>query len=55
MLERIGQSYDQEIEITSGKIISVIEPIMIVGLALVVGSILISVLLPIMEMSNVKF
>lgn len=55
MLERIGTAYDQEIEITSGKIISVIEPIMIVCLAIVVGLILVSVLLPILEMSNVKF
>ncbi len=55
MLERIGTAYDQEIEIASGKIISVIEPIMIVGLAIVVGGIIVSVLLPIMEMSNIKF
>jgi len=55
MLERIGTAYDQEIEIASGKIISVIEPIMIVGLAVVVGGIIASVLLPIMQMSNIKF
>ncbi|PCJ58499.1 MAG: hypothetical protein COA79_13370 [Planctomycetota bacterium] len=54
MLEKISESYDQDIEITSSKIVSVIEPIMIVVMAVIVGLILVSVLLPIMEMSNLK-
>lgn len=54
VLERLATSYDEEIEISAQKMISLLEPIMIVCLAVFVGFIALSIVLPIMEMSNTK-
>ena len=54
MLERIGASYDEEIEITTERLTSVLEPIMIVLLAVVVGFIVISIILPILKVGQVQ-
>jgi len=52
MLRKVAQSYDEEIELTTQKVTSLIEPIMIVVMAVVVGFIVMSVLLPILDLSN---
>ncbi|MCE9583917.1 MAG: type II secretion system inner membrane protein GspF [Planctomycetes bacterium] len=52
MLRKVAQSYDEEIELTTQKVTSLIEPIMIVIMAVVVGFIVMSVLLPILDLSN---
>jgi type II secretion system protein F len=52
ILERIAEAYDDEIEISAQKITSMIEPILIIALALAVGFIVIAILLPIMEISS---
>jgi general secretion pathway protein F len=52
MLKRVSQSYDEEIELTTQKVTSLIEPIMIVLMAVVVGFIVLAVLLPILDLSN---
>ena len=52
MLERIAEAYDSEVEITSQKVTSMIEPILIVGLSLVVGFIVIAILLPILQIGS---
>ncbi|NUN49580.1 MAG: type II secretion system inner membrane protein GspF [Candidatus Brocadiae bacterium] len=52
MLRRVSQSYDEEIELTTQKVTSLIEPIMIVLMAVVVGFIVLAVLLPILDLSN---
>jgi len=52
MLERISEAYDAEVEITSQKVTSMIEPILIVALSLVVGFIVIAILLPILQMGQ---
>jgi type IV pilus assembly protein PilC len=46
MLNRVADTYEEEVDNTVGAITSIIEPIMIVGLALVVGFIVIALFLP---------
>jgi len=52
MLERVAESYDSEVEITSQKVTSLIEPILIVALSLVVGFIVVAILLPILQIGH---
>ena len=49
MLERVAEAYDSEVEITAQKVTSMIEPILIVGLSLIVGFIVVAILLPILQ------
>ncbi len=49
MLNRIADNYDEEVDNSVGAITSIIEPIMIVFLALVVGTIVVSLFLPIIQ------
>ncbi|MBE6411127.1 MAG: type II secretion system F family protein [Opitutales bacterium] len=49
MLNRIADNYDEEVDNAVGGITSVIEPIMIVFLAVVVGTIVIALFLPIIQ------
>lgn len=49
MLNRIADNYDEEVDNSVGAITSVIEPIMIVFLAVVVGTIVIALFLPIIK------
>jgi len=52
LLEKISFFYDREVEATTARLSSLIEPFMIVGLGLVVGFIVISIMLPIFSMST---
>jgi len=52
MLERVAEAYDSEVEITSQKVTSMIEPILIVCLSLVVGFIVVAILLPILQIGH---
>jgi general secretion pathway protein F len=52
MLERVAESYDSEVEITSQKVTSLIEPILIVALSLIVGFIVVAILLPILQIGH---
>ncbi len=52
LLRRIAEAYEEEVEMAAQKMTSMLEPIMIVVMAVVVGFIILSVLLPILEMSN---
>lgn len=47
MLNRIADNYDEDVDNAVSSITSIIEPIMIVGLALIVGTIVIALFLPI--------
>ena len=49
MLNRIADTYDDEVDNAVGSITSIIEPIMIVCMALVVGTIVIALFLPIID------
>jgi len=54
MLDRIGDAYDEEIEVVTERITVVLEPIMIVVLAVVVGFIVWSIILPILEVGQIN-
>jgi len=53
LLKRVSQAYDEEIEIAAARLTSLLEPIMIVAMALIVGFIVLSILLPILELGNI--
>ena len=53
LLKRVAAAYDEEVELAAQKLTSLLEPAMIVAMALVVGFIVLSILLPILQMSNV--
>ena len=46
MLKKVADFYERELEESSEKLKSLIEPILIIFLAIVVGSIVISIILP---------
>ena len=54
MLDRVASSYDEEIDIATERLTSVLEPIMIVVLAAVVGYIVVSIVLPILQIGQFK-
>jgi type II secretory pathway component PulF len=54
MLERIGAAYDEEMQITTERLTSILEPVMIVLLAVVVGYIVISIVLPILKVGQIQ-
>ncbi len=53
MLLRVSDAYDNEVETAIASLTSLLEPVIIVAMGLIVGIIVISILLPIMEMSTV--
>jgi general secretion pathway protein F len=53
LLKRISQAYDEEVEIAAQRLTSLLEPLMIVVMALIVGFIVLSILLPILQLGNV--
>lgn len=52
MLDKIAQSYEDEVESSVSAMTSLLEPIMIVVMGIVVGYIVLSILLPIFQMSD---
>ena len=52
MLDKVGDIYEKEVESQIMAMTSILEPVMILGMALVVGFIVFSILLPIFEMSQ---
>ena len=54
MLDRVAIAYDEEIDIATERLTAVIEPIMILFLAVVVGYIVVSIVLPILQIGNIK-
>ena len=54
MLDRVATSYDEEIDIATERLTSVLGPIMIVVLAAVVGYIVVSIVLPILQIGQFK-
>jgi type II secretory pathway component PulF len=52
MLLRVADTYDDEVETSVEALVSLLEPAMIVVMALFVGFLVIAILLPIMEMSS---
>jgi general secretion pathway protein F len=54
MLDRVARSYDEEVTLTTEKVTSLIEPIIIVAMASVVGFIIISIMQPILKISDIS-
>ncbi|MCK4648851.1 type II secretion system inner membrane protein GspF [bacterium] len=52
MLIKVSDAYDREVDITVNTLTSVLEPILILGMGLVVGFIVISMYLPIFQMTS---
>lgn len=52
LLERIAETYDDEVDITTQKVTSLIEPLIIVAMAVVVGFIVLSIVLPLVQGFN---
>jgi general secretion pathway protein F len=52
MLDRIASSYDEEIEIATDRMTSVLEPLLIIALAIVVGFIVVAIVLPILQVGQ---
>ena len=53
MLDRIAIAYDEEIEVAAERFTSLLEPIMIIMLAGVVGYIVFAIVVPILEIGQV--
>lgn len=55
MLARVSETYDREVELSIKQIISLIEPFMILFMAMVIGFIVISMLLAIFSVNEISF
>ena len=53
MLERVADSYDEEVDLSTQKLTSVIEPLIIVVLALIVAGIVVAIVLPLLQLQQV--
>lgn len=54
MLERISVTYDEEVDLATQKLTSIIEPLIIVALAVVVAGIVIAIVLPLLQLQRTK-
>ncbi|MEO0479934.1 MAG: type II secretion system inner membrane protein GspF [Planctomycetota bacterium] len=52
MLERVSETYDEEVELATAKLTSLLEPLIIVFLALIVAGIVVSIVLPLLELQR---
>lgn len=53
LLKKTAEAYDEEVEVAAQKMTALLEPLMIVFMAVVVGFIVLAILLPILQMSNI--
>jgi type IV pilus assembly protein PilC len=54
MLDQVAAAYDEEVAVQTQKVTSLLEPLLIVAMAVVVGFIVISVMLPILKISDLQ-
>ena len=54
MLERIAETYDEEVDLATQKLTALLEPLIIVVLAAIVGCIVIAIVMPLMQMQQIK-
>ncbi|HWP00149.1 MAG TPA: type II secretion system F family protein [Methylococcus sp.] len=55
MLERVAVTYDKEIKITVQRILALLEPVLIVGLGIMIAAIIISILMAIVSVNDLAF
>ena len=53
MLIRVADAFDDEVDTTLGGLVSLLEPLMIIVMAAVVGFIVLAMLLPIFDMNRI--
>lgn len=53
MLDRIADAYDEEIEVATERVTTILEPLMIIALAVIVGFIVWAIVLPILEVGSI--
>ena len=49
ILEKISEAYEEEVEVTVAKVMALIEPVVILGMAVMVGFIVLAVILPLVQ------
>ncbi len=54
MLERVADSYDEEVDLATSKLTSLLEPLIIVALAGVVAMIVVAIVLPLLQLNKVR-
>jgi type II secretory pathway component PulF len=54
VLREVAESYNDEVEVASGRLTDLLNPVLIVVLGLVVGFIVAAILLPITDFSNIQ-
>ncbi|MCA8943753.1 MAG: type II secretion system inner membrane protein GspF [Planctomycetes bacterium] len=54
MLERVADTYDEEVDLATQKLTSLLEPLIIVVLAAIVAGIVVAIILPLLELQKVK-
>jgi general secretion pathway protein F len=54
MLERIAATYDEEVDLATQKLTSVLEPLIIVCLAVIVAGIVIAIVLPLLQLNRIR-
>lgn len=52
MLERVADTYDEEVDLATTKLTSVLEPLIIVALAVVVAGVVIAIVMPLMQLQR---
>lgn len=55
MLERVATTYDKEIKITIERMLTMLEPLLIVGLGLLIAGIIVSILMAILSVNDLAF
>ena len=55
MLDRVATTYDKEIKISIQRLLALLEPILIVGLGIMIGGIIISILMTILSVNDLAF
>jgi type IV pilus assembly protein PilC len=50
----VAQNYDEEVEVVSGRLTELLNPVLVVFLGLVVGFIVAAILLPITDFSRIQ-
>jgi general secretion pathway protein F len=55
MLDRVATTYDKEIKISITRLLALLEPVLIVGLGIMIGGIIISILMAILSVNDLAF
>ncbi len=50
MLMKIADNYDEEVDVLIGSLVSMLEPIMVIGLGGIVGTIVVALFLPLVKL-----